>query len=155
MNPAMVIVYYSLCLMSVGPVRSYTCPVSGTKVEITQNISCQDVGIHLLVCRKGSGQCAQLHPTYIGECGDGVGSSFTHRLAGHLGTAKDRAQGDTIKPVGHQPDRDMLMIPIEKIPDNFTRKARESFYIEKFQSLKRLGVTEVEHGLNLSRGQTV
>ena len=83
-------------------------------------------------------------------------------MAGHLGTAKDRAQADTVKPVGrhfrlpgHNPDRDMVLIPIEKIQEPFTRKARESFYIHKFSSLKRFSVTEIEHGLNLSRGQTI
>ena len=115
-----------------------------------------------MICRKDSGQCQLVHPTYVGECGDGESSSFTHRLAGHLGTATDRSQRDTLKPVGchfrlpgHQPDRDILMIPIEKISDPFVRKARESFYIQKFESLKRLAVTEIEHGLNMSRGQTI
>ena len=56
---------------------------------------------------------------------------------------------------GHNPDQDMVMIPIEKIREPFRRKARESFYIEKFATLKRLPVTEIEHGLNLSRGQTI
>ena len=103
-----------------------------------------------------------MHPTYVGECGGGDNSSFTHRFAGHLGTATKRSQADTVKPVGchfrlpgHAPDKDMLMIPIEKIRDPFRRKARESFYIEKFATLKRLAVTEIEHGLNLSRGQTI
>ena len=131
-------------------------------VNIGQRITCTDVGVYILVCTKSSGQCATVCPTYVGEVGDGESSSFTHRLAGHLGTAKDRSQVDTVKPVGrhfrlpgHQPDRDMQMIPIEKIQDNFTRKARESFYIDKLKSLKRLEVTDIEHGLNLSRGQTV
>ena len=94
--------------------------------------------------------------------GDGENSSFTHRMAGHLGTATNRSQVDTVKPVGvhfrlpgHKPDAHMLMIPIEKIPDPFIRKAREAFYIKKFASLKRLPVIEIEHGLNMSRGQTI
>ena len=98
----------------------------------------------------------------MGECGDGINSSFTHRLAGHLGTATNRSQADTTKPVGvhfqlpgHNPERDMMMIPIEKITDTFVRKARESLYIKIFKSLKRLPVGEIEHGLNLSRGQII
>ena len=151
-----------LCTHSRGIVSSYTCPVTGTVVSINTNISCQDVGVYILLCKKDSGQCQMLRPTYVGECGDGENSSFTHRFAGHLGTAKNRSQADTVKPVGchfrlpgHDPDRDMLMIPIERIPEPFTRKARESFYIDKFSSLKRLPVDEIEHGLNMSRGQTI
>ena len=48
-----------------------------------------------------------------------------------------------------------MMIPIEKITDPFARKARESLYIQKFKSLKRLPLGEIEHGLNLSRGQII
>ena len=97
----------------------------------------------------------------MGECGDGQNSSFTHRLAGHLGSATNRSQIDTVKPVGchfrlpgQRAERDLVMIPIEKIEDPYIRKAREAFYINKFNSLKRLSVTEIEHGLNMSRGQT-
>ena len=116
----------ALCAHSVEPVSSYTCPVSGTVVNIGQNITCSDIGIYILLCKKDSGQCQLVHPTYVGECGDGESSSFTHRLAGHLGTATNRSQADTVKPVGchfrlpgHNPDRDMLLIPIEKIADPF------------------------------------
>ena len=47
------------------------------------------------------------------------------------------------------------MIPIEKVMDSdpFIRKAREAFYIKKFNTQKRLPVSEIEHGLNLDRGQ--
>ena len=49
----------------------------------------------------------------------------------------------------------MRMIPLEKIADPYVRNARESYWIEKFGALKKLSVTEIEHGLNISRGQTV
>ena len=152
----------ALCRHTTGTVRSYTCPVTKTVVNITSPITCSDVGVYILLCKKSSGQCQALCPTYLGECGDGDNSSFTHRFAGHLGTATNPSQADTQKPVGchfrlpgHRADRDMIMIPLEKIQDPFIRKERESYYIQKFASLKRQGVTEVEHGLNLSRGQTV
>ena len=59
----------ALCAHSVEPVSSYTCPVSGTVVNIGQNITCSDIGIYILLCKKDSGQCQLVHPTYVGECG--------------------------------------------------------------------------------------
>ena len=49
----------------------------------------------------------------------------------------------------------MKMIPIEKISNKepFLREARESYYIKKFKTLKRMEVIEIEHGLNLDKGQ--
>ena len=151
----------TLCRHSPGPISSYMCPFSSTRVTISRNITCTDVGIYLLLCEKKSGSRSTLHPTYVGECGDGYNSSFTHRLAGHLSSANDGSQHDTEKPVGrhfrlpgHNTNQDLIMIPIEKIEDNFIRKAREALYIKKFKTLKRLTVTDCEHGLNMSPGQT-
>ena len=115
----------------------------------------------MLLCRKTSGPCARLAPTYIGITGEGADSSFTHRLGEHLGTATQAAQVDTVKTVGrhfrlpgHNPHRDMIMLPIERVRgDLFLRKAREKFNIRKFNTEKRLGICEVEHGLNLDGGQ--
>ena len=47
------------------------------------------------------------------------------------------------------------MLPIEIVSsrDPFLLKARETFNIAKFRTEKRLGVTEIEHGLNLDPGQ--
>ena len=47
------------------------------------------------------------------------------------------------------------MILIEKVSDNklFLRKAREIYFIKKFSSLKSLPFSEIEHGLNLDKGQ--
>ena len=77
-----------------------------------------------------------------------------------MGSATQPSQSDTVKPVGahfhnHNPHTDMVMIPIEKIRDNepFLREARESYYIKKFSALKTMPVTEIEHGLNLAKGQ--
>ena len=49
----------------------------------------------------------------------------------------------------------MLMIPFEKISDSdpFIRKARESLYIDLFKTQKRKSVVDIEHGLNLKKGQ--
>ena len=100
------------------------------------------------------------NPTYVGECRDGFGSSFPDRLAGHLGTANDRSQVNTDKPVGrhirsagHNTNTDLIMIPIERIEDAFLRKAREAYYIKKLGTLKRLPIENFEHGLNVSPGQ--
>ena len=101
-------------------------------------------------------------PTYVGECGDSENSSFTHRFSTHLGSASQPCQEDTTKPLGrhfrlpgHEPHGDLTMIPIEKISDKepFLRKARESFYIKLFNTQKKLSVFDIEHGLNLDKGQ--
>ena len=98
----------------------------------------------------------------MGECGDGAKSSFTHRFSTHLGSATQPGQVDTTKPVGrhfrlpgHDPHSNLVMLPIEKINDKepFLRKARESFYIQMFATQKKLSVAEIEHGLNLDKGQ--
>ena len=79
-----------------------------------------------------------------------------------MGSATQPSQSDTVKPVGahfrlkgHNPHTDMVMIPIEKVRDNepFLREARESYHIKKFSTLKTMPVTEIEHGLNLAKGQ--
>ena len=117
----------------------------------------------MLTCVKDSGLCNQVHPTYVGECGDSKNSSFTHRLASHLGSATQPSQADTVKPVGrhfrlpgHHPHGDCKMVPIEKVSSKgepFIRKARETFYIKLFETQKLLPVTDIEHGLNLDKGQ--
>jgi hypothetical protein len=47
------------------------------------------------------------------------------------------------------------MILIEKISDKepFLGKARESYYIKLFSTQKKLSVFEIEHGLNIDKGQ--
>ena len=56
---------------------------------------------------------------------------------------------------GHRASRDLVMLPIEIVSakDPFLLRARETFNISKFQTEKRLGVSESEHGLNLDPGQ--
>jgi len=78
---------------------SYTCPVTNQSVNITTPITCTDQGVYLLTCSKDSGKCRQVVPTYVGECGDGENSSFTHRYATHLGSAIQPCQEDTVKPL--------------------------------------------------------
>ena len=98
----------------------------------------------------------------MGQCGEGKTSSFTHRFSTQLGSAMQPSQAETVKPVGrhfrlpgHEPHSDIQMIPIEKINNKepFLREARESYYIKKFNSLKRMEVLDIEHGLNLDKGQ--
>ena len=151
----------ALCLHSQNA-TSYTCPVTGRTANITQHISCQNAGVYLVLCKKDSGLCARLKPTYVGICGEGESSSFTHRLGGHLGTATQTCQENTVKPVGrhfrlpgHDPHRDLIMLPIEIVSprDPFLLRARERFNIWKFETEKRMGVHDIEHGLNLDPGQ--
>jgi hypothetical protein len=131
--------------------------VTRQTVHISQLITCQDTGVYMLFCRKTTGPCARLAPTYVGITGEGEENSFTHRFAQHLGSATQPGQVDTTKPVGrhfrlpgHEPNRDMVMLPIERVRgDVFLRRARERFNILKFDTEKRLSVYELEHGLNL------
>ena len=141
---------------------SYTCPVTGATATISQHITCQSAGVYLLFCRKNTGVCARLAPTYVGICGEGEHSTFTSRLGQHLGSATQACQVDTVKPVGrhfrlpgHQAHSDLVMLPIEVVSskDPFLLRARETFNISKFKTEKRLGVSEWEHGLNLDQGQ--
>ena len=151
----------ALCLHSENA-TSYTCPVTGARVTITQHITCQSAGIYMLFCKKSTGACARVKPTYIGLCGEGESSSFTHRVGGHLGTATQNSQADTLKTVGrhfrlpgHEAHRDLVMLPIEIVSprDPFLLRARESYNIWKFQTEKRMGILDIEHGLNLDAGQ--
>jgi len=148
----------TLCLHS-EDATSYTCPFTGAVAKITQHITCQNSGVYLLLCRKTTAACARVKPLYVGICA--AESSFTHRMAGHVGTATQPCQEETMKSVGahfrlqgHLPHRDMQMLPIEVISGNqpFLLQVREAYNIEKFGTEKRLGVREIEHGLNLSPG---
>ena len=145
-----------------GVISSYTCPVTNKTVSISSPITCTDKGVYLAFCKKDNGQCCQVAPTYVGECGEGEHSSFTHRFSTHLGSATQPCQVDTVKPVGrhfrlpgHDPHGDLVMLPIEKISDKepFLRKAREAYYINLFSTQKKQSVFEIEHGLNLDKGQ--
>ena len=141
---------------------SYTCPYTGATVSITQHITCQSAGVYLLFCRKDTGVCTRLAPTYVGICGEGDNYNFTIRLGQHVGTATQPCQADTVKPVGrhfrlpgHQAHCDLVMLPIEIVSarDPFLLRSRETLNILKFKTEKRLGVFELEHGLNLDQGQ--
>ena len=54
---------------------------------------------------------------------------------------------------GHDPHRDLVMIPIEIVSarDPFLLRARESYNIWKFRTEKGMGVLDIE--LNLDPGQ--
>ena len=56
---------------------------------------------------------------------------------------------------GHKAHGDLVMLPIEILSasDPFLLRARETLNINKFKTEKRLGVSEIEHGLNLDQGQ--
>ena len=79
-----------------------------------------------------------------------------------MGTAIQNSQADTLKTVGrhfrlpgHEPHRDLVVLPIEIVSprDPFLLRARESYNIRKFQTEKRMGILDIEHGLNLDAGQ--
>ena len=111
----------ALCLHSENS-TSYTCPYTGATINITQHITCRSAGVYLLFCRKDTGVCSRLAPTYVGICGEREHSGFTTRLDLHLGTATQCSQVDTVKPVGrhfrlpgHQAHSDLVMLPIELV----------------------------------------
>ena len=104
----------------------------------------------------------KVKPVYIGICGIGEDSNFTIRMSQHLGSATQPCHGETVKHVdrhfkipGHVAHRDMKMLPIEIVSakDPFLLKVRERYNIMRFESEKFYDVNEVEHGLNLDRGQ--
>ena len=103
-----------------------------------------------------------MKPVYIGICGIREDSNFTIRMSQHLGSATQPCQEETVKPVGrhfklpgHVAHRDMKMLPIKIVSakDPFLLKARERYNIIKFESEKFCDINQVEHGLNLDRGQ--
>ena len=55
----------------------------------------------------------------------------------------------------HEPHRNLFMLPVENIGNEepFLRNACDAFYIKEFASQKRLTVMDIEHGLNLDKGQ--
>ena len=63
--------------------------------------------------------------------------------------------GRHFRAAGHDPHRDMIMLPIEIVQGNqpFLLQVRETFNIEKFQTEKRKGILDVEHGMNLQPGR--
>ena len=102
-----------------------------------------------------------IYITYMGAIGEEEDNNFTKRLGQHIVIATNPCQIDTSKPIGchfrmpgHKAQHDMVMLPIVLIRGSeiFHRMARERFNINKFQSEKRKGVTELEHGLNLDPG---
>ena len=128
---------------------------------ISQHITCQGEGDYLVFCRKSSGPCAALFPTYVGITEEGENNSFTHRLGRHLGSGTNPCQVDMTKPIGrhfrllgHDAQRDMVMLPFEPIrrSDILLRKAGERFNILKFETENKKSVTELEHCLNLDPG---
>ena len=121
-------------------------------------------GIYMLFCTKNPEVCARVKLTYIGMCGEGESSSFTHRVGSHLGTATQNSQANTMKTMGRhfrlpgrEPYRDLVMPPIEIVSprDPFLLRTRENYNIWKFQTEKRMGILDIEHGLtlNLDAGQ--
>ena len=134
--------------------------MSGASVTLSQHITCQNRGIYLITCRKDTGLCARVRPTYVGIV-EADGRNFTMRLGEHVGTAQQTCQQDTVTPVGrhfrskgHDAGHHLQMIPLETgHVDPFLLRAREAYYIDKFKTEKFLGVSQIEHGMNLSPGQ--
>ena len=54
-----------------------------------------------------------------------------------------------------EPHGDLGILPIERISDKepFLRKAREAYYIRLLSKQKTKSVFDIEHGLNLDKGQ--
>jgi len=146
----------ALCSHSVNTseVTLYDGDGKSTQVNIPSRISCLSENIlYSISCTKSNGQCAKVHPQYIGE----TGKSAKGRCAKHIGTVTNKCHDDTTLPVGAHfrlpghDHSDLRFTPIEliKSKDPFVRKVRERFYIKKFSTLKKHDVSTIEHGLNL------
>ena len=79
------------------------------------------------------------------------------RFSEHVGSATQACQANTNKPIGvhfrsaGHSHADMELLPVEKVrsKDRFVLEARESFWINKYDSVKKHAVTTIEHGLNI------
>ena len=122
-------------------IKSIHSSATGEEIPIKGNLTCTSTNIvYCITCRKGGPGCPD-HPQYIGESG----KSLVERFKGHRGTVIQKGQVDTTAPVGvhfRQPGHsihDLDIVPLEKIrqKDGLLRKTRESFYIEKFNSVNK------------------
>ena len=146
----------SVCPHSVNT-STHTCNYTGETYNINSYITCTTPGVvYSLECVKGSGVCARLKgPQYVGV----TQRQAKVRFSEHLGSAVQPSQADTIKPVGvhfrsaGHSHSDMRFLPIEKVrsKDRFILEARESFWIDKYKSIKNMPVDVIEHGLNLKK----
>ena len=146
--------------MDIGfkPCRKANCPVcdqlkvkgkaiksvciSSTQEEfqIKSKLTCSSSNVvYCITCRRG-GRLCPAHPQYIGE----TGKEAKERFRGHRGTITQPSQANTTAPVGvHFRSNghslcDLEFIPIEKVHgDNMTRKVREHFLINKFDSVNK------------------
>ena len=144
----------SVCMHSTNT-TSHTCNSSVVSFPITSSLSCITPWVvYSLTCSKGSGRCVQVGgPQYIG-CSE---RQFKLRLSEPIGTATQPCHSDTTKPVGvhfrlpgHH-HSDLVALPIERVRTKcrFVLEARERFWMEEYNVIKRLPVEEIEIGLNI------
>ena len=127
-------------------IKSVVCSFTKKEILIQGRLSCTSTNlIYCITCKRGGRVCPD-HPQYIGE----TGKSLRERLRGHRGSIIQASQENTSAPVGlHFRSSghsvcDMEIIPVEKNrSDSITRKVRESFYINKFDT--------VNNGLNIKK----
>ena len=126
--------------MGKNTVEEVIISATGEKMRIKDKLTCSSSNIiYMITCRRGGRVCPS-HPQYIGE----TGKEAKERLRGHRGTITQLGQENTQAPVGvhfRAPGHsyaDVSFIPIEKIRsrDSMVRKVRESYYIQKFNSVR-------------------
>ena len=79
------------------------------------------------------------------------------RFGEHVGSATQTSQEITTNPVGvhfraaGQTHCNMRVLPIEKVrsSERFVLEARESYWVNKYNSVKALPVDTMEHGMNM------
>ena len=127
-----------MCKYSPNFCKQIISSTTGESFPITSSLSCVSENvIYCLTCTKGNRNCKE-KPQYIGE----TGRRICDRFQEHRGTITNLSQRTTTKPVGehfHLPGhsiKDIQIIPIEKVrsDDPWIRKAREQFYIRKFDT---------------------
>ena len=122
----------TFCKQVVSSTTGETFPITGSLSCISENV------IYCITCTKGN-RCCKEKPQYIGE----TGRRACDRFQEHRGSITNPSQSNTTKPVGAHFQlpghsiNDLQIVPIEKVrsANPWIRKAREQFYIRKFDTI--------------------
>ena len=139
---------------------SFTCEIFKVHVSIWPRIDklyTSTTGVvYSVTCNKQSGECGKVGGLqYVGN----TTRPGKVRFGEHLGSVTQPCQESTTKPVGvhfRSPGHthaNMVFLPVEKIrsKDKFVMEARESYWIDKYKSVKVTDSETIEHGLNLKQ----
>ena len=136
---------------------THRCNFTTETFPINCAINCSTTGVvYSVTCNKQSGECGKVGGLqYVGN----TTRPGKVRFGEHLGSVTQPSQESTTKPVGvhfRSPGHthaNMVFLPVEKIrsKDKFVMEARESYWIDKYKSVKVTDSETIEHGLNLKQ----